>query len=751
MTAEPTTSPAPIRTDVAEPPPPTAAPGGGRPARRRLRWLPRYTWSGTLGAVLFGCASLTPSLLPRGWVLQGLIAGITAAIGYGVGVTVAWFVADLTESRLSPGFRHRAWQVLAVVGVLLSLVMLWLGAGWQRDIHELMGLDAPAGYTSIGIVVLALLVFALFVGIGRGIRWIGRQLVRLFGRILPRRVSRPLGVAVATALVIFLLNGVLLQGLVEAMNSAFSVKDDGTEEGAVEPTASERSGSPASLVPWADLGLQGRNFVGKGPTPEELEAFSGEPAQEPVRAYVGLASAEDVGDRAALAVRELERAGGFDRSALVIVTTTGTGWVDPAASDSLEYEFNGDTAMVAMQYSYLPSWMSFLVDQVKARDAGRALFDAVYGAWADLPADARPALYVFGESLGTFGGEAAFSGLADIENRTDGVLWAGPPNFNALTRSIVEDRDEGSPEWLPVIDDGRTVRFADEAPDLDAAARPLGDPRVVYLQNASDPIVWWSPRLIFEPPRLAARRARAGRLPEHGVAAVRLVLAGHRRHGVLDRGAGRSRALLPGRLRERVGRDRPAAGLDRRRHRAPAAHRRRGLTWWGAARVTTAAARRTRDVVVSGAVVLVLAAINVTDHLLHPPWWVRALEGAGLLAWARLDGLSWSQLGLGRDRLGSGCRWGLGAIAVVAGVYVVGVLQPSIRPAFQDVRYDLPLADALRTTFVVIPFGTVLFEEIAFRSVLWGMLVPVPAAVAGAGHDIGALRLLARHPGVACG
>ena len=69
----------------------------------------------------------------------------------------------------------------------------------------------------------------------------------------------------------------------------------------------------------------------------------------------------------------------------------------------------------------------------------------------------------------------------------------------------------------------------------------------------------------------------------------------------------------------------------------------------------------------SGAVVLALAAINATDHLLHPPWWVRPLEGAALLAWARLDGLSWSQLGLGRDRLASGCRWGLGAIGVVAG------------------------------------------------------------------------------------
>jgi membrane protease YdiL (CAAX protease family) len=121
-------------------------------------------------------------------------------------------------------------------------------------------------------------------------------------------------------------------------------------------------------------------------------------------------------------------------------------------------------------------------------------------------------------------------------------------------------------------------------------------------------------------------------------------------------------------------------------------------------------------------VVLTLAVINVTDHLLHPPWWVRALEGAGLLAGARLDGLSWSQLGLGRDRVRSGCLYGLGAIGVAAAVYTAGVLLPVTRPAFQDVRYHVPLPEALRVAFVVIPFGTVLLEELAFRSVLWGAL-----------------------------
>src|SRR3954464_653942 len=101
----------------------------------------------------------------------------------------------------------------------------------------------------------------------------------------------------------------------------------------------------------------------------------------------------------------------------------------------------------------------------------------------------------------------------------------------------------------------------------------------------------------------------------------------------------------------------------------------------------------------SGAVVVVLAAINVTDHLLHPPWWVRALEGGALLAWARLDGLSWSQLGLGRDRLGAGCRGALGAIGFAGAVFVVGVLLPLTRAAFLDARYDLPLPEALRTAF----------------------------------------------------
>jgi uncharacterized membrane protein len=363
-----------------------------------------------------------------------------------------------------------------------------------------MGQPLESASRSALTVLLAGLLFALFIGIGRGLRWITRRLIRLLARVIPRRVARPLSAAAVITLSILLLNGVLFRGLIGAANSAFGVKDHGTEAGAVRPTAPERSGSPASLVSWQSLGLQGRTFVGSGPTTEELSDFSGRPAREPVRIYTGLASATAAEDRADLAVRDLRRAGGFSRAALVVVTTTGTGWVDPQAAEALEYELNGDTAMVAMQYSYLPSWISFLVDQAKARDAGRTLFDAVYGAWARLPFNDRPRLYVYGESLGSFGGEAAFSGLGDIRNRTDGVLWAGPPNFNQLWRGLVTDREPDSSEWLPVYQGGRTVRWADRITDLAQPAGAWGQPRVVYLQNASDPVVWWSPQLIFSHP-----------------------------------------------------------------------------------------------------------------------------------------------------------------------------------------------------------------------------------------------------------
>jgi hypothetical protein len=114
------------------------------------------------------------------------------------------------------------------------------------------------------------------------------------------------------------------------MNSAYSLRDTTTAEGVHQPTTSLRSGGPGSLIPWDTLGYQGRNFTGKGPTVSDIEKLTGHPAMEPIRAYAGLASASNAEARAALAVRDLQREGGFKRKDLLVVSTTGSGWVDPA-------------------------------------------------------------------------------------------------------------------------------------------------------------------------------------------------------------------------------------------------------------------------------------------------------------------------------------------------------------------------------------------------------------------------------------
>jgi uncharacterized membrane protein len=162
--------------------------------------------------------------------------------------------------------------------------------------------------------------------------------------------------------------------------------------------------------------------------------------------------------------------------------------------------YGGGTAIVATQYSYLPSWLSFLLDRSRSEEAGRLLFDAVHARIEELPENARPRLLVYGESLGSHGSEAAFTTLTDIRAQADGVLWVGPPNSNRLWQALVERRDPGTREVEPVYSGGRVVRFAGDPDDIGRPPTPWYAPRILYLQHPSDPIVWWSPELLFRRP-----------------------------------------------------------------------------------------------------------------------------------------------------------------------------------------------------------------------------------------------------------
>ncbi|HLR84427.1 MAG TPA: alpha/beta-hydrolase family protein, partial [Nocardioidaceae bacterium] len=460
----------------------------------------RYTLPGAAFAVAFACLSFTPSLLPRSAVVQGIITGINAAIGYALGLVLAWLWREFAD-RDARESRPRSWLIFTVVSVVAGVSAVVAGQVWQHRIRDLMGMEQERLLHVWVIPVLAFVLFFCLIEIARGVRWCHRRVSALLGRVMGDRAARAAGFAVLSAVVILLVTGVLWNAVRSAADQAFALSDLTTPGSAEKPVNGLRSGGPGSLIHWDDLGRQGRSFVGRGPDAAAIGDFTGEDASEPIRIFAGTATDADVEERAAIAVRDLERAGGFDRENLLVVTTTGSGFVEPSAVNSFEYLTGGDSATVGMQYSHFPSWLSYLVDQQEARDAGRALFDAVYAHWAGLERDDRPDLYVFGESLGSFGGETAFSGEFDIANRTDGALFVGPPSFNELYREFVDHRASPSPEIEPVYRKGRIVRFSTE-PDrqIKPADEPWTGTRVLYLQQPSDPIVWWNTDLLLQRP-----------------------------------------------------------------------------------------------------------------------------------------------------------------------------------------------------------------------------------------------------------
>ena len=475
-------------------------PGRAKGIRAALSRRCRYTLPGAWVALVFACLSFTPSLLPRPALFQGAVTGINAAIGYALGVLGAWIWREFADRGPRRPAR-RSWPVFLAAGGVALLVSLIVGQRWQRQAHVLVDTSPESPAIALLIPLVAGSVFVLLVAGARAVRTGYVRLSNLLSGYMGARAARALGLVLVVAVSALVLSGVLWNSAIKAVDRTLALGDSLTPANVAVPTTGARSGGPGSLIEWDTMGREGRVFAGRGPNAADISAFTGEPAEDPIRIYSGFDSAQDTEARADLAVRDLDRAGGFDRSALLVVTTTGTGWVEPSSVGTFEYLNDGDAATISMQYSHLPSWLSFLVDQERAREAGRQLFDSVYERWVQLPREERPELYVFGESLGSFGGETAFSGEFDLRNRTDGVLFVGPPNFNPLYRGFVDDRDPGSPEITPVFRNGRSIRFTDRPGDRIAPVEePWEGTRILYMQHPSDPITWWSPDLILHRP-----------------------------------------------------------------------------------------------------------------------------------------------------------------------------------------------------------------------------------------------------------
>ena len=454
-------------------------------------------WLGTL----FFAASLTPSLIPRSGLFQGLLSGVAFSLGYalGVGLRALWRFLHLPAWETS---RIGRWSKFAAAAacLVIAALFLWRASDWQNSVRLPMGMepvDSARPFLVGGVAAMMVLVAIL---LARLFKALNRRIVHQIDRVAPRRVSVIAGIAVTVVLFWSIGDGVLLRLGLRAFDSTYRELDAQIDDGLAQPADPFKSGSDASLLRWAELGSMGRAAVAAGPSRAEIEAFTGQAAQEPLRVYVGLKSADDIDTRADLALAEMRRVGAFDREVLVVATPTGTGWLDPASQMPLEYLHHGDVATVAIQYSYLPSWLTLMVEPTYGADTARALFRKVYDHWRSLPKDRRPRLYLHGLSLGALNSDLSADLYDVIGDPYQGALWSGPPFPSRTWRQATDDRIAGSPAWLPHFRDGSVIRFTGQQNALGKASAPWGPMRIVYLQYASDPIVFFEPGSAWRPP-----------------------------------------------------------------------------------------------------------------------------------------------------------------------------------------------------------------------------------------------------------
>lgn len=467
-------------------------------------WLFRlwhsFSLVGLLVGTLFFAASLTPMLIPRTFLTQGVLSGFALAIGYGAGVFGRWL---WTYLELPPPRAHvlRVAKLTAVAAcTVIAIVFLWQASAWQNSIRDLMGLEPVETAHPFEVGLIALLTFIILLGVARLFRLTLLLISRNLNRFVPRRVSYVVGTALAVTLFWTIADGLLFRFMLHAADASFQKIDALVEPETQRPSEPNRTGSAASLVRWNELGRQGQHYIASVPTTAQLQPFAKKPALEPIRVYVGLRSAETPAERARLALDELKRTGAFDRSLLVIITPTGTGWVDPEAMAPLEYLHGGDVSSVAVQYSYLASWLSLLVEPGYGAETARALFSEVYGYWTTLPKDRRPQLYLFGLSLGALSSEQSTELFEVIADPYQGALLSGPPFASRIWRSITDDRNSDSPAWLPLFRDGSYVRFTSQNNALAIPGAHWGPMRIVYLQYASDPITFFEPASFYRQP-----------------------------------------------------------------------------------------------------------------------------------------------------------------------------------------------------------------------------------------------------------
>ena len=393
------------------------------------QWLQRQIKdSSAVGLMLgFFClyVSYVPMLLPRVWWLQAISGGINAIVGYAFGMLLGligyWLQRLLKNSNHQSAINHL--NILPI----MTMVLGFLGAiGFAfyhyqitAKIAQQVQITPPSLLNVSGAMLLSLLLWGLVVFIARLIK----QLV-LMGveRGFPQFSTTTKMSMKAGAFLLLIVGLVTLSRdyiwhkVVEKVAYSAMQLDTSEPDTLSAPFSRYKSGFDSGQTghsnkekpaqQWQELGHFGQRFVSLGASQKDISLLTGLPAKEPIRVFVGLNRQEP--DKALLekmvqtALDEMDRTQAFTRRYIVIQGATGRGWIEEYSSQAVEYLTQGDVATVAIQYSYLPSQFSFLLNGELATFANSELINAVKQRLEQMPIDKRPKLLLAGESLGAY-------------------------------------------------------------------------------------------------------------------------------------------------------------------------------------------------------------------------------------------------------------------------------------------------------------------------------------------------------------
>jgi uncharacterized membrane protein len=526
---------------------------------RAARWLnPFLSSPAATMETMAWLDSFGPSLMPRTSALQGAVGGLSVLsaravmgvveragpqvlsdqlpIARRMGARATIGLAGLAVSRLPERDTESLWRA----GARTSGRLLWVGS-LGGAIHDLgedarervpSGRGRPIAFTAVSLAGLS--------------AWAGRLLTERTAAVEPwpveQRSTLPASLgatAATTALGMGLFRAYLVtrawwldylgssvpkQVLARSLNAgiwAVGVStaynagvgyvgraNEKVEPGYAEPpTTPLVSGSPVSVAPFADLGQQGRRYVTDALTPQVITEVMGEPAiAHPIRVFVGYNSEPVYATgRAELALEELERTGAYDRRWLLLVAPTGTGWVDQTMIETAELLTRGDIATACIQYGRFPSFLS-IQKVALGRSQFRLLLLGVRQRLRGMPAERRPKVLVFGESLGAWSSSDVVmcQGIDGFDHYgIDKALWVGLPGLAKWSRNGMA---RGRSELVPA----GTVRVVDHPDELsDLPAEERDRLRAVILSHDNDPIAQLVPDLLVKAPEwLTGERGR---------------------------------------------------------------------------------------------------------------------------------------------------------------------------------------------------------------------------------------------------